>query len=408
MSNDSFKNEYRLDRFSLDASPIIKTDEGFLQLSQLRATRVGVFKYMRADGTIRRELRHPDDVFKADSLATLQGKPITLLHPSANGGYVDSKNFGELAVGLTGSDVKVSENKFVDISGSITKFDAVEQVLTRKATGLGQELSCGYRADMVEESGTFNGEPYDCRQTNIRYNHVALVPKGRAGEACKVRLDADSAILFDNDIIMETPNMDKIILDGKEFDVSKEVAEAFTKHSAKHDNAIETLNKKVASAEVKADAAGEELEALKKTLGETEAKHDAANEELTKVREENALTAEKLDALAEERAEVIAVATRHVKEFKKDGKSNLEIKKETVAAACPNVKLDEKSEAYIEARFDMLSEEAPKNDPLKDSINQTKADAKVTTSEKLDAMEARKKYLDESREAYKKRLTTGK
>ena len=44
-------------------------------------TRTGVFTYYRDDGTPVRELRHPDEVFSAKSLATLRSAPITIGHP---------------------------------------------------------------------------------------------------------------------------------------------------------------------------------------------------------------------------------------------------------------------------------------------------------------------------------------
>jgi hypothetical protein len=398
-------NEQRFDRIAISPS-VIKTDEGFLRLSQMRATRTGVFKYMKADGTIRRELRHPDDVFKADSLETLKGKPITLLHPKDNGGFVTSKNFNRLSVGLTGSDIVVSENKFIDIDGSITKDSAVAELERRKANGISQELSCGYRADMIEESGVYEGEPYDVRQVNIRHNHLALVPKGRAGEACKVRLDSNAAVLFDNDIILEN-EMDKIILDGETFEVSPEIAKAFLKHTAKHDAAILDANKLVASAEVKADEATKELTTSKEDLAKSEAKADSLETELATTKEELKLDAAKLDALAEERSNVIEVANRYVKDFKKDGKEISEIKKETVLAT--GVNLDEKCEVYIAARFDMLAEakEDKKDDKLKNQVNKTikKDGDDLTNSDKSPSEIAREKMIADSRMAYTTKLT---
>ena len=44
-----------------------------------------------------------------------------------------------------------------------------------------RELSCAYRYTAVKESGVFEGQRYDLRMTDIRGNHVALVPQGRAG-----------------------------------------------------------------------------------------------------------------------------------------------------------------------------------------------------------------------------------
>ena len=54
-----------------DAGNIIKiteTKEGFLKGDAI-LTRTGVFTYVNADGSLRKELRHPDDVFVLDSLS---------------------------------------------------------------------------------------------------------------------------------------------------------------------------------------------------------------------------------------------------------------------------------------------------------------------------------------------------
>lgn len=49
-----------------------------------------------------------------------------------------------------------------------------------------EELSCSYKFDLVNESGTYNSEPYNFKMANIRPNHVAMVEKGRAGSDVRV------------------------------------------------------------------------------------------------------------------------------------------------------------------------------------------------------------------------------
>ena len=411
--NAQIITERRFDRLG-DSASVVKTDEGFLKV-QMRATRVGVFKYLRRDGTIVRELRHPDDVFDPKSLETLSSKPITLLHPKehqAKDGLVNTKNFSQLSVGLTGENVVVSDNAFVDTSGTITNDRGVREVERRMAANLDQEVSCGYRADMVKESGVFQGEVYDVRQTNIRYNHVALVPKGRAGNNCKLRLDEDEAILYDKHIQLEDPKMETIKIDGQEFEVSAEIAKAFRKLEAKHDADLSASKKETAKAEAKADSVQEELDEAKKSNAKLEAKADGLEDENKTLKEkaESKMDGEEIDALVEERTSICEVASKLVKEFKKDGKSNLEIKKEVITAVAPNVKLDEKSEDYIDARFDGIAENTESyNDKLKDQINdKTKKDSKdeIEKETKFDSAEARKRMLEDSANGYMAPLST--
>ena len=75
----------RYDNFQIQA---IKTDEGFIKDSPIIG-RTGILVYMNADGSTRREYRPPEEAFKADSLASIRGKPITLGHH----GLVSSENF---------------------------------------------------------------------------------------------------------------------------------------------------------------------------------------------------------------------------------------------------------------------------------------------------------------------------
>lgn len=52
--------------------------------------------------------------------------------------------------------------------------------------GAYEELSASYLFDLVNKPGKFDGVEYDFEMANIRPNHVAMVPKGRAGRECCV------------------------------------------------------------------------------------------------------------------------------------------------------------------------------------------------------------------------------
>jgi len=161
------------------------TKEGFLRADSI-VTRVGVFKYVNNDGTIRRELRHPTDVLRLDSLKTLEMVPITLEHPKD--GLVNQDNAKQVSVGTTGENVRPIGNNIVSTL-TITHKDAINKIKAGR-----QELSCGYELNLLEEVGTFEGERYDFRQTDIRYNHIAIVGSARAGSNARISLDSDDAV----------------------------------------------------------------------------------------------------------------------------------------------------------------------------------------------------------------------
>ncbi len=202
-------------RFDITKLDNTKRDHnGYLQASA-HATRTGVFVYHHPDGTTTRELRHPDDVFRPDSMASLKNRPVTDGHPIA--GKVDSGNTKSLAVGMAVDD-PIQTDKFLDTKIQITDESVIEKVLANDSPL--RELSCGYDTDIVSENGIFQGEKYDHRQTNILYNHIALVKRGRAGADVRIHLDSVDAVADGlEDMFIE----DELITDFAETDKQIEI-----------------------------------------------------------------------------------------------------------------------------------------------------------------------------------------
>lgn len=187
---------------------------GYLEASGI-VTRTGVFEYadpLSEDGSgVTMVLRHPDDVFAADSLATLERAPVTIGHPIRN--IVRAESAKRMAVG-TVSEAR-PDGKHVRAKITIWDADAIEQI----RGGL-RELSCGYRCDLALEAGEYNGQPYAMRQMNISYNHLAVVERGRAGPDARLTLDGADAR-------NEEIDMAKIKIGDEEYEVPDKVADAF-------------------------------------------------------------------------------------------------------------------------------------------------------------------------------------
>ena len=164
----------RLDSIKVDET--YYTSEGFL-IDHPIVTTVGIFEYMNPDGSIRRELRLPEEVFAPESLASYKGKPIIVTHRA---GRVTTDNVEKETIGTILSEAsKDGENVRAEIV--IHNTDALK-------TGL-RELSLGYDLDLDETPGEWNGQPYDAIQRNIRVNHLALVSAARAGEQARLNID---------------------------------------------------------------------------------------------------------------------------------------------------------------------------------------------------------------------------
>lgn len=169
-------NVIRLD--SLPLGQTFFTPEGYLRDRPI-LTSTGIFEYHNPDGSVRRELRLPEDVFDPESLASYRGKPVIITHDA---GLVTKDNVDQFIIGTILSDGYRSGD---DVRADII----IHNTDDMKDSGL-KELSLGYNLDLDETPGEWNGEPYDAIQRNIRINHLALVREARAGEQARLNIDS--------------------------------------------------------------------------------------------------------------------------------------------------------------------------------------------------------------------------
>jgi hypothetical protein len=155
--------------------------------------RTGIQTYTDAQGRTVREYRAPDVVFDAAALETLASIPVTVGHPGA----VDAANWRRHAVGHVSdapparrADARVPGREWLDAQIIIQDADALRRI----EAGDLVEVSMGYLADVVYTPGvTPSGEHYDAIQHSVRFNHLALLPSGRAraGAGARLRLDGN-------------------------------------------------------------------------------------------------------------------------------------------------------------------------------------------------------------------------
>lgn len=324
------------DAINYETNPAEKTAEGFL-VARAPVTSIGVFSYRNPDGSERRELRLPEEVFNADSLASLRLKPLTLLHPEE---AVTPENIEALQVGSVGSDVTTDSYR-VYVSLAATKKDGIDAV----EKGTARSLSCGYSCDIEWTSGTWMGMKYDCIQRNIRYNHVALVPAPRAGDGNSIRMDSAGTPKLPDMNKYEVNNnknedkMDKIHLDGADYQAEPQVIAAYNKAVDRADGLEKELEK------LRNDSKAE-AEKLTAKISATEGERDSFKERLDKAEAELAAKAH-LDILGKAAAAGVEV---------KADMADADIKKAVIGKVFPSAKLDGKDEAYIDARFDCACE----------------------------------------------------
>lgn len=154
-----------------------KTPEGYLIVPSPIA-RTGIYEYDGSEigleeGKTYTVARYPEDVFDPVSMASFENKPITREHPEDM--EVNAETWTELSKGVLRNHYR--ENDKLMAVCVVQDADTIRDV----EKGI-VELSAGYDLDLVPDD---RGNA-DFKQINIRGNHVAIVPSGRAGS--EVRL----------------------------------------------------------------------------------------------------------------------------------------------------------------------------------------------------------------------------
>jgi hypothetical protein len=337
------------DTISLDAASPIDQPNGFMSM-MANLTRTGVFTYFERtpDGTIRviRQFRDPEEVFAEATIQSLMGLPITNNHPTE---LVSPENARAFVVGMTSDTPKkvyLPEQMPMDqaeayVQQQITLFDAnaISQVKTKKKT----QLSLGYVCALDESPGVYKGQPYDFVQRDIRYNHLSLVDQARGGPECKVLIDSieyvcDGTSQDDNNQ-QEQKNMKIVNWKGKKVEVTDDAADLFASMEAY------LADGETTSATLKA-----QLDTLKAQL-------DSATEKLNAKKEEDNKDA--FRKAVSVRVSLEGKARRILKDEAAsiEAMDDVTLMKAVIAKASPKLDIKDKSDAYIQARFDCIMED---------------------------------------------------
>ena len=163
----------------------IETVEGFLICKNVPIARIGEQEYLARDlaldGDPERVIkvnRYEADVFERATLASFEGKPVTDGHPPEE---VEPSNFASYAKGHMQRVRREGDFMVADLY--INDPNLINDV----RNGIKREVSCGYICEYVPD-----GDNY--KQTKIRGNHVAVVPRGRAGHMVSIKDESTSNI----------------------------------------------------------------------------------------------------------------------------------------------------------------------------------------------------------------------
>ncbi|WP_131754093.1 DUF2213 domain-containing protein [Burkholderia vietnamiensis] len=157
------------------------TPEGFLLCEDVPVARTGDMLYAEGevpieagpDGLIRIS-RTPEEVFRDETMASCQGKDVTLDHPDD---FVQPSNYAGLTQGVMLNPRRSTSEPDLLVADLLIKHpDTIAAVQDEEI----EEVSLGYEADYEQVS------PGRGVQRNIVVNHVAIVPRGRCGPRCAI------------------------------------------------------------------------------------------------------------------------------------------------------------------------------------------------------------------------------
>jgi len=336
-----------------------ETENGYL-VGDVRCARTGIQQYLGVElglpsMDIINVYRSPEEVFNKDSLASYPHKPMTSDHPTVD---VDATNWKQFAGGDLGDEV-LRDGEFVKVSFKMMDAGLINDYRAGK-----REVSMGYTAEIEFADGmTPDGEPYQAIQKNIRINHIALVGQGRAGKDCRIGDSANqwgtspiTKVLGDSNVDLKTLIVDGLTVDTtdtgavaiqKLADDKNKVVRQLADAKIEHETAINAKDAELAVKDAEIDA----LKAAKLSDAEIDAKVQARSDLLTKA--------------------------KSVADTDFTGLSDADIKKAAVVAALGDAAIEGKTEAYIDARFDILVESADKADPFATAMNDGQPQTKV-------------------------------
>lgn len=338
------------DRFLFEPQRLQRTPEGYLT-AYIRVSCAGVFRYLGEDGkTIERVLRPETEVGDPASVASLNSKPVTLRHPKEN---VTAENIKKYEVGFTGTDAYFDG---IDLWVTITITDkkAIEAIENKEV----QAVSCGYDVESVENNAdplnNWRGTEYNRVQRGIRYNHVALVYAGRAGESVEITVGDSIDEIFNNhnnktgDGKKTDPAKDsamkKIIIDGAVYECDEAVA-------AKVAGMEKQLADSAAAHKAEVEKLTAEKDAKAAELDKVTAERDSAQAEVKTLKEKQ-LDDAAIQKMVDEKIALVDTAKKYGCEVKAED-SALDIKKAVVSKAFGDkMDLKDKNEVYVQTAFD--------------------------------------------------------
>lgn len=338
---------------SVPVSGVRRTADGYL-VAEAFVARTGIQDYLGSeidpnnehglrDVPIVKVYRPESSVFHKDAMNSYAYRPMTNDHPGGDG--VNSQNWKDVAIGNTGGEV-IRDGQRVKVPLVLMDAKAISDFEAGK-----RQLSMGYGAEIIFQDGvTPEGDPYHVSLGPMKMNHLSLVHSARAGEEFRIGDSKPNTPTGGHDM---ADALRKLLVDGISIDVTEQGAQAIEKLNTKLTDAA-TATKTLTDAHATAIALKD---------GEL-AKKDAEIDAL----KAKQLSDADIDKRVTARADLITKA-KAIADADYTGKTDADIRKAVVVAKLGDAAVAGKADAYIDARFEILVEDAAKN-PANDPFRQ--------------------------------------
>ena len=400
------------------------TEEGYLKV-WAKAARTGTQAYTRADGSRVLEYRPPSEVSNPDSLNTFGMKPATWGHPPS---LLNTENTKQYQIGYTGSQVRYNDG-FVEVAIVLTDKDSIEKV----QRGDAREVSAGYRVDFDPTPGTTpEGESYVGVQRKIRVNHIAVVPRGRAGSEVRLLMDrmdaADAVSSYEQPSQPTQPQLSKpmasIKLDGLELDLPVEAASAIQSHLRDVERRLDASEAERTSLSERCDSLAAEIETLAYEKEQADELVTNLQARVDEAPEEQRMDQAQIDELVTKRLDTLRhLAPAFEEDFKFDGIDDEALFRQAFTNLTGSEPREDADPAYINGVVDGLlsrldeedveEEVVEEEEPAADS-EPARADSTVELREALSSAarpssdSSTSSYRTRQQDAWKQPLTASK
>lgn len=275
-----------------------RSEDGFLRC-RARVLREGIMPYARAElKDIPEEcVSDPimmmislDTISSAESLRSLEGAVVVV----GDHMWVSPENAKNAIHGHAAGSPRV-DGPYLEVDLLVTDPVAIARI----ESGECPEISAAYHAESIFEPGDFDGQAYDARQVQLRYNHIAVIPAGKGRAGADVRILNSQGDDEMSDIKMVRVTLPRT---GRFINTDEDGARALEEEHKKADESEEKVKNEADTAKKEADEKGRSFEKVSSELEGKKSESDGLKKEVDALKGEMDVYKKKIDELLSDEA----------------------------------------------------------------------------------------------------------